>query len=238
MDRICSEAMILAGGLGTRLRSAVSDRPKPMAAVLDQPFIAFLLHQLVRHGFRRAILCVGYMGEYVPKALGSTFGPLQLVYSFEHTPLGTGGALRNAYGFVRDDDILVMNGDSFCDLDLMALPQLHRSFGGAATMAVLQQSDRRQAGAVKVGADGRVVEFESRPAVPAPGLINSGVYMFRRDALQSIPEETMISLEEHVFPAMVKQGALYAAPVEARFIDIGTPESYAAAQTFFSCKGE
>ena len=103
-------------------------------------------------------------------------------------------------------------------------------------MVVLQQSDRRRAGAVKVDADGRVIKFETRPAEPTPGLINSGVYMFRREALQSIPQDTKMSLEEDVFPAMVTQGALYALPVEARFIDIGTPESYAAAQTFFSCK--
>jgi len=236
MERVSSEAMILAGGLGTRLRAAVADRPKPMATVGDQPFVVFLLEQLVRHGFRRAVLCVGHMGEYVPRILGSTYGPLHLIYSFEPMPLGTGGALRNAYGLVSDDDILVMNGDSFCDFDLDALPRAHRSSGGAATMVVLQQSDRRRAGAVQALADGRVVKFESRPAVPAPGLINSGVYMFRREALQSIPQDATISLEDDVFPAMVTRGALYALPVEARFIDIGTPESYAAAQTFFSCK--
>jgi|KBSMisStandDraft_5_1062788.scaffolds.fasta_scaffold196526_2 NDP-sugar pyrophosphorylase family protein len=236
MEQMSSEAMILAGGLGTRLRAAVADRPKPMATVGDQPFVVFLLDQLVRHGFRRAVICVGHMGEYVPKILGTAYGPLHLIYSFEPIPLGTGGALRHACGLVSDDDVLVMNGDSFCDFDLSALPRTHRSFGGAATMVVLQQSDRSRAGGVKAGADGRVVKFETRPAVPTPGLINSGIYMFRREALQSIEQDRKISLEEDVFPAMVTQGALYAMPVEARFIDIGTPESYAAAQTFFSCK--
>ena len=233
MKPTSSEALILAGGLGTRLRAAVSDRPKPMATIRDQPFIAFLLDQLVRYGFRRAVICVGHMGELVPKALGQNFGPLELAYSFEESPLGTGGALRNAYGLVSEREILAMNGDSFCDFDLAALGQAHRRFGGQATMTVLQQTDRRRAGTVVVGDDGRVTEFQSRPSGDTPGLINAGVYMFRREALLAIPEGRKVSLEDEVFPAMVRQGTLFALSVEGRFIDIGTPESYAAAQTFF-----
>jgi len=233
MKPISSEALILAGGLGTRLRTAVSDRPKPIATIRDQPFIAFLLDQLVRNGFRRAVICVGHMGELVPKALGQNFGPLELAYSFEHTPLGTGGALRNAYGLTSESDVLAMNGDSFCDFDLGALAEAHRRLGAQVTMTVLQQSDRRRAGTVVVGQGGRVVEFQSRPSADTPGLINAGVYMFRREAFLAVPEGRKVSLEEEVFPAMVQTGTLFAVPVEGRFIDIGTPESYAAAQTFF-----
>jgi NDP-sugar pyrophosphorylase family protein len=173
--------MILAGGLGMRLRAVVADRPKPMAEVAGRPFITFLLDHLSRHAFQRAVLCVGHMGDYVPAVLGHKYGSLELVYSFEPAPLGTGGALQNAAKLIHEHDVLAMNGDSFCDIDLSALDRVHRSCGGAATLAVLWQSDRRRSGAVTVDGSGRVVGFESRPSLPTPGLINAGVYMLRRD---------------------------------------------------------
>lgn len=227
------EAMILAGGLGTRLRAAVADRPKPMAEVAGRPFVAFLLEQLLGSGFQRVILCVGYLGEYVPAALGRNYGALELDYSFEPAPLGTGGALRNAVDRITHDAVLVMNGDSFCDIDLRALDRAHRANAAAATMTVLSQSDRRRSGAVTVDDAGRVVSFESRPSLPSPGLINAGIYMLQRDVLQAIPPGRKVSLEDEVFPTLAGQGKLFAHRVEARFIDIGTPESYGAAQVFF-----
>ena len=154
MQPVTREAMILAGGLGTRLRSAVADRPKPMAEVAGRPFIAFLLEHLLRHGFRRAIVCVGHMGEYVPPVLGNRYGSLELVYSFERTALGTGGALRNAADLLEESDVLAMNGDSFCDIDLSALERAHRSYGAAVTLAALLQGDRRRSGTVTVDDSG------------------------------------------------------------------------------------
>jgi D-glycero-alpha-D-manno-heptose 1-phosphate guanylyltransferase len=225
--------MILAGGLGTRLRAVVADRPKPMAEVAGRPFITFLLEQLLRYGFQRAVLCVGHMGECVPPVLGHTYGALELVYSFEPTALGTGGALRNAANLIRETDVLVLNGDSFCDIDLGALDRVHRGYGAAATLAVLWQSDRRRSGAVTVDDRGRVVAFDSRPSTPAPGLINAGVYMLRRDVLHIIEPGRKVSLEDELFPTLVERRELFAWQVEARFIDIGTPESYDAAQIFF-----
>jgi NDP-sugar pyrophosphorylase family protein len=227
------EAMILAGGLGMRLRAVVADRPKPMAEVAGRPFITFLLDHLSRHAFQRAVLCVGHMGDYVPAVLGHKYGSLELVYSFERAPLGTGGALRNAAKLIREHDVLAMNGDSFCDIDLSALDRVHRSGGGAATLAVLWQSDRRRSGAVAVDGSGRVVGFESRPSLPTPGLINAGVYMLRRDVLNMIEPGRKVSLEDELFPALAERGELFAWQVDARFIDIGTPESYDAAQAFF-----
>jgi D-glycero-alpha-D-manno-heptose 1-phosphate guanylyltransferase len=227
------EAMILAGGLGSRLRAAVADRPKPMAEVAGRPFITFLLDQLVRYGFQRAILCVGHMGEYVPPVLGDRYGTMGLVYSFEQIALGTGGALRNAAALVSADHVIAMNGDSFCDVDLHALDRAHHGYGAMATIAVLPQSDRRRAGAVTLDASGRVTAFESRPAGPTPGLINAGVYVLRRDVLDLIPPELKVSLEDEIFPALAARRELFGWQVEGRFIDIGTPESYDAAQAFF-----
>ena len=226
------EAMILAGGLGSRLRAVVADRPKPMADVAGRPFITFLLDHLLQYGFRRAILCVGYMGEYVPPVLGDRYGTMELIYSFERTALGTGGALRNAASLVRADDVLAMNGDSFCDVDLHALSRTHHKYRAVATIAVLQRSNRRQSGAVTLDPSGRVIAFESRPAVPTPGLINAGIYVLRRNVLDLMPPDRNVSLEEEIFPALAARRVLFGWQVEGRFIDIGTPESYDAAQAF------
>jgi NDP-sugar pyrophosphorylase family protein len=233
VQQVTREAMILAGGLGMRLRTVVADRPKPLAEVAGRPFVTFLLDHLSRYGFERVVLCLGHMGEYVPPVLGQKYRSLDLVYSFEHTPLGTGGALRNAAELIRENDVLVMNGDSFCDVDLDALDRAHRSCGAAATLAVLWQSDRRRSGAVTVDDTGRVLAFESRPSVQLPGLINAGVYMLRRDVLNEMQPGHKVSLEDELFPALVERGELFARRVSGRFIDIGTPESYDAAKTFF-----
>jgi NDP-sugar pyrophosphorylase family protein len=228
------EALILAGGLGTRLRTAVSDRPKPMADVSGRPFIVHLLGQLCRYDFRRAILCIGHMGERVSAVLGDGFGPLQLLYSFEQTPLGTGGALRLASDLISENDLLVMNGDSFCDIDLRALERVHRAHSRAATMVVLERGDRRRSGAVAVDSSGRVVKFESRPVVATAGLINAGIYMLRRDVVDMIAAGRNVSLEDEIFPLLVQRHELFSWPVKALFIDVGTPESYNAAQTLFA----
>src|SRR5438552_5535901 len=154
------EALILAGGMGTRLRAVVGDRPKPMAQVAGRPFITFLLDQLVHFGFQRAVLCLGHLGAQVPSVLGDRFGALELLYSFEQAPLGTAGALRHAAGMLHERSVVAMNGDSFCDLDLRRLDEMHRSRRARATVSVLQRSDRSRAGTVTIDATGRVVRFE------------------------------------------------------------------------------
>jgi len=230
---ITREALILAGGLGTRLRSVVSDRPKPMAPVAGRPFITFLLDQLVCFGFQRAVLCLGHLGEQVPSVLGDRYGTLELLYSFEQVPLGTAGALRHAAGMVHGGSVIAMNGDSFCDLDLRRLDEAHRTHRAPATVSVLQQSDRSRAGTLTVDSTDRVVRFESRSLDPGPGLINAGIYLLQREVLDAIQPDRAVSLEEETLPALVARRQLFAWRVEARFIDIGTPESHSAAQTFF-----
>jgi NDP-sugar pyrophosphorylase family protein len=228
------DALILAGGLGTRLRTVVSDRPKPLADVDGRPFLERLLGQLARYGYRRAILCVGYRGEQVREQLGDRHGTLALDYSFEQQPLGTGGALRNAAHMLQTPHVLALNGDSYCDMDLAAFAAAHLSYGGDATVAVLHRDDRSRAGAVDLDADGRVVTFASRPVTADPGLINAGLYMFRRVALDAIPQGGAVSLESEVLPDLAARRALFGWRVESDFIDIGTPESYRGAPKFFA----
>lgn len=236
MDRCLEphEALILAGGLGTRLQSVVSDRPKPLADVDGRPFLERLLGQLARYGYRRAILCVGYRGEQVRDQLGNHHGTLALDYSFEQQPLGTGGALRNATHMLQTPHVLALNGDSYCDMDLAAFAAAHLGYGGDATVAVLHRDDRSRSGAVDLDPDGRVLAFASRPVTADPGLINAGLYMFDRGAIDAIPQGRAVSLEAEVLPDLAARRTLFGWRVKSDFIDIGTPESYRAAPKFFA----
>ena len=226
------EALILAGGFGSRLRPTVDNRPKPLAEVCGRPFLERLLQQLLRFDYQRAIMCVGYCGEQIRTQLGESYGALALDYSFETHPLGTGGALRKATSMVRGRYVLAMNGDSFCDMDLKELAEAHLKHGGEVTIAAVYLKARSQT--VELDPDHRVVEFNSHPPPQTPGLISAGVYMFSREALDAIPEGRAVSLENEVFPQLAARKSLFGWPVEAAFIDIGTPESYQLAQKFFA----
>lgn len=228
------EALILAGGLGTRLRPVVSDRPKPVAEVAGRPFVERLLDQLQQAGYGKVILCVGYQAEQIRNQLGATFGSMELVYSVEDAPLGTAGALRQAADLSSTSDVLAMNGDSFCQMDLASFADAHRRFDGAATVAVLHRDDRSRAGAIEMNGDGCIVSFAPRPIANSPGYINAGVYMFRRQVLLEIPARQKCSLEEEILPGLVEKRSLFGWPVGPDFIDIGTPETYRDAQSFFA----
>ena len=228
------EALILAGGLGTRLRPVVSDRPKPVAEVAGRPFLERLLDQLQQAGYSKIILCVGYQADQIRSQLGATFGSMSLEYSVENTPLGTAGALRQAADLSSMPNVLAMNGDSFCQMDMTVFAEAHHRFGGAATVAVLHRDDRSRAGAIEMDGSGRIVSFAARPVTNSPGYINAGVYMFSRQELLAIPVRQKCSLEEVILPGLAEKGSLFGWPVGPDFIDIGTPETYRDAQIFFA----
>jgi D-glycero-alpha-D-manno-heptose 1-phosphate guanylyltransferase len=200
-------AAILAGGLGTRLRPVMADRPKVLAEVGGRPLIFYLLDQLAAAGIQDVVLCTGYLGHQVKEVLGESHGPLRLIYSQESSPLGTGGALRLALPLFLTDQVLILNGDSFCDANLRALALIHRLRTAKAT--ILEKGRKR-----------------------GPGWINAGIYLIDRSLLQTIPPDQSVSLERESFPAWVGQG-LYGFRSNGRFVDIGTPESFALAQDFF-----
>ncbi len=225
--------VILAGGLGTRLRPVVADRPKVLAPVLGRPFLAYLLDQVATAGLRDVVLCTGYLGEEVRIAFGDAHGHVRLAYSRESSPLGTAGALRAALPLVSTDTMLVLNGDSYCEADFRALEAFHRASGAVATIGLVQVADTRRYGRVQTDAAGRVLGFEEKGTAAGPGWINAGLYLLERRLVQSIPAKGPVSLEREVFPAWIGRG-LHGHRSEGRFIDIGTPESYAAAEAFFA----
>lgn len=224
-------AVILAGGLGTRLRSALPDSPKVLATVGGRPFVTYLLDQLSAFGVQQAILCVGYLGEQVRMALGERHDELILSYSVETQPLGTAGALAQALPLCAGDPVLALNGDSYCQADLGAWARWHAEKEAAASLLLVHQPDAMRFGQVVVDAEGRVVRFEEKGRSGA-GWINAGLYLLSRRFLESIPTGRAVSIEREVYPAWTGRG-LYAYSGGGRFLDIGTPESYAQAEAFF-----
>ena len=223
---------VLAGGLGTRLRAVISDRPKALAEIHGRPFLAYLLDQLSNAGCSRVVLCTGHLGEQIEQAFGRRYRNLQISYSRETRPLGTGGALRLALPHLLSDPVLVMNGDSFCATDLTSFWEWHSTRDSQATMLLVEVSNTQRYGLVKIDIDGAVTEFVEKKH-GGSGSINAGVYLLSRQVIDSIPEDTAVSLEHDIFPALMSHG-LYGYQERGRFLDIGTPEDFAAAEQFFS----
>ena len=226
-------AAILAGGLGTRLVPVVGHLPKALAPVAGVPFLDRLLSRLAAWGLRDVVLCTGVGADRDAAHCGdgSRWG-LSLRTSREETPLGTGGALVHARGLLTTSPFLVFNGDSFADMDPGALVAFHRERRATATLLLVRVADRTRFGSVRLDADGRIAAFEEK-GIAGPGLINAGVYALEPGVLDAIPAGRPVSLESKVFPALVGRG-LFGLATDARFIDIGTPESYRQAEAFFS----
>jgi len=226
-------AAILAGGLGTRLRPALQTTPKVLARVGQKPFITLLLDQLQSAGFRRVVLLTGYRADEVRATLGTHYGPMTLIYSEEKSPLGTAGALRQALPKLMSESVLLMNGDSFCDVDLPGLVSEHQHQRADMTLTLTHVADTSRFGKVTLAADNKVTHFGEKLDDAAPGLINAGIYVLATSLVTEIPEETVCSLERDLLPDWVTQRRVYGFPCKSRFLDIGTPASYASAPTFF-----
>ncbi len=227
-------AVILAGGAGTRLRAAVADRPKPLAWVAGRPFVCHLLEKLEKAGVERTILATCHQSDQFPLRLGAKFGAMRLDYSVETTPLGTGGAVRQACETIATPYTLVLNGDSFCEFDVAELLAGQPQGDDLFTMVVQTTAANARFGSVLFDAERRITGFveKSEKAVERAG-INAGVYLARTTFFQKLETGKKISLEQEMFPVWTKAGLLRAFPVGGRFIDIGLPASYAEAQGFF-----
>lgn len=222
---IPEEAIVLAGGLGTRLRAVVSDVPKPMAPVGGRPFLHWLLDGLARQGVRRVVLATGYMGDVVQDILGEAHAGMRLVYAREESPLGTGGALWAALAHVTGERAFVLNGDTWLGAPLA--PLAAEAPAADLTVAVRPLDDRARYGSVRVA--GNRIEGLEEKGSSGPGLANAGVYVARRDLPAKRPMAGAFSLEKEV---LAKPGDLdlRAHVTEATFLDIGTPEDFARAQ--------
>ncbi|KAA0244509.1 MAG: galactokinase [Candidatus Brocadia sp. AMX2] len=224
-------ATILAGGLGTRLRSVVSGKPKVLAKVNGRPFMAYLLDQLSQAGVKKVVLCTGYLGEQVKATFGKFYNGLALSYSQEQSAFGTGGALRIALPLLKSEPVLVLNGDSFCQTDFIYFLNQHITRKATASLLLTEVPDIGRYGSVHLSVDGEIISFEEKGKKTGIGLINAGVYLLNHTFLESIPKDTNVSLEHEIFPLWISKG-LYGFRSKGNFIDIGVPQDYAAAGGF------
>jgi D-glycero-alpha-D-manno-heptose 1-phosphate guanylyltransferase len=226
------QAIVLAGGFGTRLRGMVPDLPKPLAPVGGRPFLAIVLGQLRDAGFDLAVLSVGYRQELIREAFGDRFDGLFLGYAVETRPLGTGGAIRLAARSCSENDVFVLNGDSYVELDFAAIQRRHREAGTALTVCAVEVADAARYGRLLV--EGSWIAGFAEKGSAGPGLINAGVYLMRRDLLETLALPEAFSFENEVLTARLAELCPLAYQTSGRFIDIGVPEDYTRAQSMFA----
>lgn len=228
------EVVILAGGLGTRLRGVVPDLPKPMAPVIGRPFLEYQIAYWLAQGIRRVVLSVGYRREAIMEYFGQRYLGAEIVYAPEERPLGTGGALLNAARYLGSGaDFLVLNGDTYFEVSLPALQAAHHAADADMTLALrcLDVNDRYSG--VRLGEKSEVLEFQRRDEPVRERLVNGGVYLVNPRVLQDIPlpPDRSLSLEDEVLPDLLKRGnRILGHVVTGRFLDIGLPDDYLRAE--------
>lgn len=233
------DAIILCGGAGLRLRPVVGNDPKSMAQIAGRPFLELLLEQLKQSGFRRVILAVGYRQDAIRSHFGDGAMGLTIVYSQESSPLGTAGALRNAAEFVRSDEVLAMNGDSYTEAPLGDLIGTHRSFNPDVSIVTSMADGRSDCGITLVNSDGFVTAFEEKTGKAEGAGVNAGIYVLSHRALYDIPAGREVSLEKEMFPRWLEQHfRIRAFRCETRCHDIGTPERFFSAQGLLKERAE
>jgi mannose-1-phosphate guanylyltransferase len=221
------QALILAGGEGTRLRPLTTTVPKPVVPLVDRPFIAYMLDWLRGHGVDDVVMSCGFLAAGVRNVLGegAAFG-LKLRYVEEPRPMGTGGAVKFAESLL-DERFLVLNGDVLTDLDLTAQLAQHERSGARATLALSPVEDPTAYGLVRYDRERAITEFVEKPAYDQidTNFINAGAYVLEREVLAAVPAEQNVSIEREVFPRLIGSG-LFAFPTEGYWLDIGTPHRY------------
>jgi len=227
-------AVVLAGGLGTRLQTVVSDRPKSMAEIAGTPFLEYLIAWLAAFGIKEVVLCVGYKSEAIHDWLIASALPLHVRVSQEVKPLGTAGALKQAEPFLNRGTFLVLNGDSILDVDVPTLVADHARHRATATIALGRSNEVGRYGRVLLDRAGRVTAFAEKQAVisrpDGPEWINGGIYVFEHEVFDLIPAAPpAVSIETELFPSLIGCG-LYGFPSDGYFIDIGVPKDYQTAQ--------
>ena len=228
------DAIILAGGLGTRLRSVVQDLPKCMAPVGRHPFLYYLLEYLKKQGVRRVILSLGYLHETVEEWIAKTpaLSGFEFVYSVESEPLGTGGAVKQALAQATGNEVLILNGDTLFDADIEALVAAHRQRGAALSMALKPMEHFDRYGTVTTDGEGRVTAFHEKRFC-TQGTINGGVYILQTHNSLFDGTPARFSFETEILEKQVGKGNLFGFPDNGYFIDIGIPSDYAKAETDF-----
>jgi mannose-1-phosphate guanylyltransferase len=223
------QALVLAGGEGTRLRPLTTSVPKPVLPLANRPFITYMVEWLASHGFDEVVMACGFLADDVRRVLGDgVWNGTRIRYVQEPEPRGTAGAVRFAVAEgLLEGRFAVLNGDILTDFDMSALCSAHERTGARATIALIEVDDPSAYGLVMRDAEGRVTEFLEKPTEQPHGgaFVNAGAYVLEREVLDLVPDGRPVSFEREVFPQLVGNG-LYGCPVQGYWLDIGTPERY------------
>ncbi|MEI7663170.1 MAG: nucleotidyltransferase family protein [Bacteroidota bacterium] len=227
------EAVILAGGFGTRLQPLVSDVPKSMAQINNRPFLEYLFDYLIAQGVSRAVLSVGYKHEIISAHFNNRYKTLDIDYAVETEPLGTGGGIRLALWKISEPRALVLNGDSIFRVDYRSMMEFHLKKRADATLALRKLGDTGRYGRVSVNRGRRITGFAEKNEESGPGFINGGVYIIEKLFLMEPEFRGRFSIEKECFERYFPYSKLFGFPSGAYFLDIGIPEDYNKAQHEF-----
>lgn len=230
-DMFNIDVVILCGGQGNRLKKIVSDRPKPMAEINGRPFLDILINYIEGFGFKRFILSVCYMTDSIKNYYRDKVHSIEIIFSCENEPLGTGGAVKNAEKLILSNPFLVMNGDSFCPVDMNQFVDFHNQKNALLSVVIVESNNSSDFGQIILDDSQRIIRFEEKKRRNGKSFINAGIYLFKRDVLSMIPPNIKYSLEYDLFPNLIGK-EFYGFYTKEKLIDIGTPERYEEARKF------
>lgn len=218
------DAVILCGGKGTRLQPLISDRPKVLAEFGDTTFLDILINSLKSHGFKRFILCVGYMKDQIKDHFKDT-KDIKILFSEENEPLGTGGALKKAEHLIQSKTFIVMNGDSICDINFYDFYHFHKNKNALLSMALVRSKESKDFGSVIMNESHEITCFKEKVLTENFCLINVGIYFMQKEIFSHMPSNSSFSLELDFFPQMIGERCA-GFIIDSELIDIGTPDRY------------
>ena len=224
------KAVVLAGGLGTRLRSVTGGLPKPMAPIRSRPFLEYVLDSLVAEQFDQAVLSIGYRGDVIESHFGCSYRSLRLTYHREIDPLGTGGALLQSLRHLTSEHIFVLNGDTFLQLRFHDMLAFHLRHNAAVSIAATSVEDSSRYGKLQIGRHEDLIAFTEK-GTDGPGVINAGAYLLRKDIFSGFDLPAVFSFETDFLQVHHHRFRTKVYRTQGEFIDIGIPEDYARAQS-------
>lgn len=229
-----TEAVILAGGFGTRLQTVVNDVPKPMAPVNGEPFLNYVFSYLEHYGIKHVVLSTGYLSHKISEFYKEEYRGIKVSYAVEEAPLGTGGGIRLSLEQCHTNEVLVLNGDSFFDVNLDEYYKQHATTGSDCSLALRKVENAARYGTINPGENNRINAFKEKDSIERPGLINGGVYMLNKDVFMAqTPSGKAFSIEKDFFETQVSHLQICGFEYDGYFIDIGIPSDYHKAQDDF-----
>lgn len=228
-----SEAIILAGGFGTRLQKVVQDTPKPMALINDRPFLEYQINYLKNYGIEHIILSVGYLSEQIIEHFKNSFNGIAIEYAIEKTPLGTGGGIKLAFDKLKTQEAIVVNGDTLFDIDIKDFYHKHHDKNSKFSLALRNVQEVKRYGNVVIDGNNRIMKFAEKGVYSGSGIINGGTYIINTNFFKEMPFPEKFSLETDVFERYCSSYSFFGFQFEDYFLDIGIPEDYKKAQDEF-----